>query len=339
METQHKLILIIVPVTFSLLLLILFFIIFLRRKRPTKNEPAQMEAGFESRHVGDAENEELIKFQCGEDLTVHDILDAPGEVIGKSSYGTLYRASLIRVNSVVVLRFLRPACTGGMKEVVHLIQVLGSIRHDNLVPLMAFYGGPRDENGDSHRWDIISKISIGIAQGLDHLHTGLQKPIIHGNLKSKNIFLDRNYHPYISDFGIHLLLNPTSGQEMLEVSASQGYKAPELIKMRDASEETDIYSLGVILLELLTGKEPINENPTPDEDFYLPNAMRSAILEHRITDLYHPDILLGQGIDQIPIIEEQILNFFQLAMACCSPSPSLRPHIKQVLGKLEEIGK
>lgn len=318
-----------------------------------------MEAGFESRHVGDAENEELIKFQCGEDLTVHDILDAPGEVIGKSSYGTLYRASLIRVNSVVVLRFLRPACTGGMKEVVHLIQVLGSIRHDNLVPLMAFYGGPRgekllvhpffgrgnlaqfirDENGDSHRWDIISKISIGIAQGLDHLHTGLQKPIIHGNLKSKNIFLDRNYHPYISDFGIHLLLNPTSGQEMLEVSASQGYKAPELIKMRDASEETDIYSLGVILLELLTGKEPINENPTPDEDFYLPNAMRSAILEHRITDLYHPDILLGQGIDQIPIIEEQILNFFQLAMACCSPSPSLRPHIKQVLGKLEEIGK
>lgn len=104
-----------------------------------------MEAGFESRHVGDAENEELIKFQCGEDLTVHDILDAPGEVIGKSSYGTLYRASLIRVNSVVVLRFLRPACTGGMKEVVHLIQVLGAIRHDNLVPLKAFYGGPRGE--------------------------------------------------------------------------------------------------------------------------------------------------------------------------------------------------
>lgn len=318
-----------------------------------------MEAGFETKRIGDAETEELIRFQCGEDLTVHDILDAPGEVIGKSSYGTLYRASLNRVNSVVVLRFLRPACTGGMKEVVPLIQVLGSIRHDNLVPLIAFYGGPRGEkllvhpfygrgnlaqfirdgNGDCHRWDIISKISIGIVRGLDHLHSGLQKPIIHGNLKSKNIFLDRNYHPYISDFGIHLLLNPTSGQEMLEISASQGYKAPELIKMRDASEETDIYSLGVILLELLTGKEPINENPTPDEDFYLPNAMRNAILEHRIADLYHPDILLGQSSDQIPVIEEQILNFFHLAMTCCSPSPSLRPHIKQVLGKLEEIGK
>ncbi|GMP23970.1 hypothetical protein CsSME_00001392 [Camellia sinensis var. sinensis] len=164
-------------------------------------------------------------------------------------------------------------------------------------------------------------------------------PIIHGNLKSKNILLDRNYQSYVSDFGLHLLLNPMAGQEMLEVSAAEGYKAPELIKMKDVSEETDIYSLGVILLELLTGKEPINENPAPDEEFYLTNSMRNGIFEHRISDLYHPDILLRQSGNRIPVTEECILKFFQLAMACCSPSPSLRPHIKQVLGKLEEIGK
>ena len=127
---------------------------------------------------------------------------------------------------------------------------------------------------------------------------------------------------------------------MLEASASEGYKAPELIKMKDVSEETDIYSFGVILLELLSGKEPINENPTPDGDFYLPNFMRNAVLDHRIADLYHPDLLLSNnGSHEYPVTEECILKLFQLAMACCSPSPSLRPNIKQVIRKLEEIGK
>lgn len=126
---------------------------------------------------------------------------------------------------------------------------------------------------------------------------------------------------------------------MLEVSVSEGYKAPELIKMKDACEASDIYSLGVILLELLTGKAAIDENPTPDQDFYLPSALRSAILDDRIADLYHPDILLGLSNDQKVIIEDGILKYFQLAMACCSPSRPLRPDIKQILDKLEEIVK
>lgn len=173
---------------------------------------------------------------------------------------------------------------------------------------------------------------------MDHLHTGLQKPIIHGNLQSKNVLLDRNFEPYVSDFGLHLLLNSPSAQEVLEASAANGYKAPELIKMKDAAEETDAYSYGVILLELLSGREPINEKPTPDEDFYLPSFMRNAVLGHRIADLFHPEILLYSSIDGNAVTEEKILQFFQLAMACCSPSPALRPSMKQVLRKLDEIG-
>lgn len=198
-----------------------------------------------------------------------------------------------------------------------------------------------DDDGKCYNWQTIHRICHSIAKGLEHLHTSkLQnnKAIIHGNLKSKNILLDRNYQPNVSDYGLHLLLNPSASQEMLEASAFEGYKAPELIKMKDANEKSDIYSLGVIYLELLSGKEAIisSENHITssfrDEDFYLPDLMRNA---RRISDLFHPAILVRKSRDD----EEEILKCFQLAMACCSPSPSLRPNIKQILWKLEEIVK
>ncbi|XP_004235179.1 putative kinase-like protein TMKL1 [Solanum lycopersicum] len=359
MEHKHMLILIIVPCSVAVLI-VLLLVIYLCTRRREEIVSRDVETSFEVKERDGVEKDLLIKFEDGEDLTVYEILDAPGEVIGKSSYGTLYRASLLSIDRVTLLRFLRPACTVTMKEVVPVMELLGSLRHPNLVPLCAFYAGQRGEklmvhpfyrygtlaqlirdgNGDAHKWHIICRISIGIAQGLDYLHTDLEIPIIHGNLKSNNILLDRHFMPYVSDFGLHLLLNPTAGQEMLEASAAQGYKAPELIKMREVSEETDIYSLGVILLELLTGKEPFYRKPNFDKDIYLPNAIQSAILDHRVADFYHPQILVSKTDDgQRAVNEDHVYEFLQLAVACCSPSPALRPTIKQVLSKLEEIGK
>ncbi|PIN18159.1 Serine/threonine protein kinase [Handroanthus impetiginosus] len=359
MKHKYELILITGLTTLTVLTVVLFKI-FCCRRRKEENGSRGIESGLECKKGdGVLTTEDLIKFHGGEDLTVEEILDAPGEVIGKSSYGTLYRASLVNSNSLALLRFLRPTCTLTAKEVVPFVELLGSIRHPNLVPLSAFYAGTRGEklmvhpfyglgnlaqfirdgNGEVHKWPVIYRISIGIARGVHHLHRAFNKPIIHGNLKSKNVLLDRHHNPYVSDFGLHLLLNPTSGQQMLESSAYDGYKAPELIKMKDANEESDTYSLGIILLELLTGKLPVDENPVQDQDFYLPSALRSAILDDKIINLYHPNILLGLSDDQRAITEDRILRFFQLAMACCSPSRLLRPDISQVLEKLQEIGK
>lgn len=86
-----------------------------------------------------------MRFDGGEDLNVEEILDAPGEVVGKSSYGTLYKASLVNSSAVALLRFLRPSCTLGEEEVVPVVELVGSIRHPCLVPLIAFYRGARGE--------------------------------------------------------------------------------------------------------------------------------------------------------------------------------------------------
>ncbi|KAF7836321.1 putative kinase-like protein TMKL1 [Senna tora] len=373
MKMTHKLALILGLISSTMLLTILMLFLFFYRRRMRNYEEEEEEEGEEEEDIEASEkykHEELVIFQGGEDLTICDVLEASGEVIGKSNCGTLYKASLQRSNSIRLLRFLRPICCAAIRgeELEGTVRLLGEIRHPNLVPLLGFYTGTRGEkllvhpfyacgnlaqfirgdgNGKCYNWFTIFRISYGIAKGLEHLHTAIlqYKPIIHGNLKTKNILLDRNFQPYVSDYGLHLLLNPTASQQMLEASAYEGYKAPELIKMKDASEKSDIYSLGVILLELLSGKEPIIHDhltSTPDdEDFHLPSFMRNA---QRISDMFHPAILIRKSRDDDDgdgetsfVAEECILKCFELAMACCSPSPSLRPNIKQVLWKLEEI--
>lgn len=179
---------------------------------------------------------------------------------------------------------------------------------------------------------------MGIARGLDYLHTGFQKPIIHGNLKSKNILLGQNHQPFVSDFGLHTFLKQDAAQEMLEEADIEGYKAPELMQMEETNEATDIYNFGVILLELLTGKEAVNKKGNPNQDSYLATSLRIAILDNRISDLYHPDILVDEDNGDGSLMnEERVLGLFTMAMDCCSPSPSLRPDIKQICKKLEEI--
>lgn len=195
---------------------------------------------------------------------------------------------------------------------------------------------PAEGINDSQRWEIICKLSIGIVKGLDHLHTASQKPIIHGNLKTNNIMLDADYQPRISDFGLYLLLNPASAQEMLETSAMQGYKAPELIKMRDVTRESDIYSLGVIMLEMLAQKEVANDKPPNARDIHLPASFKDLVLERKISDAFSSELIRQSKSSGK---EDNLNAYFELATACCNPSPSLRPDTKKILKLLEDIAR
>ncbi|CAL9125519.1 putative kinase-like protein TMKL1 [Musa acuminata AAA Group] len=367
MERSHKIKLLLGFLCSFLALLVLLALCHYFRKRLRwrgRRKSESLEVGDERGGAGAEEEEEedeleaegLVKFAGAESLTVHDILEAPGEVVGKSSYGTLYRARIERSGSVLLLRFLRPSSAGRTGEVLLVARALGAVRHPNLVPLRAMYVGPRGEKlflqpfyaagslkqflragvAEAHRWDIILKLSLGIAKGLDHLHTGLEKPIVHGNLKTNNILLDADYQPHLADFGLHLMLNPAAAQEMLKASAAQGYKAPELVKLKDASKETDVYSLGIILFEMLAQKDPININFLQSKDFHLPISLRNLVLDHKISDVFDSE-LLSQSLDKNSGKAHGLLMLFQLAIACCSPSPASRPDTKHVISRLEVI--
>lgn len=125
---------------------------------------------------------------------------------------------------------------------------------------------------------------------------------------------------------------------MLEASAAQGYKAPELIKMKDASMESDIYNLGVVLLELIAQKETMNNRFLHSQDLCLSTSLRNKVFEHTISEAFGSE-LINQSKKENPTDKDSLFMFFQLAVSCCSPTPALRPDIKHIVRRLEEIGQ
>lgn len=304
--------------------------------------------------IGDGK---LVRFEGGEHLNVEEVLNAPGEVLGKTSYGTVYKAKLGGASggAMIALRLLREDTVKDKEAFTLAIQELGLIRYPNVVSLLAYYAGPKGEkllvynylsrgsladmlyNRSVSRaplsWARRHKIALGAARGLAHLHHGLRTQLIHGNLKSKNIMVDESFEGHLADYGLPLLMNAGAQNEMINAAASQGYKAPELLKMSRANPKTDVYNLGIVLLEILTGKKP-RESEGPDKTVVdLPTSVKAAVLEERISDLFDLEIITGMRSP----IEDGLVQTLQLAMGCCAPSPAVRPDIKEVVRQLEDI--
>ena len=174
-------------------------------------------------------------------------------------------------------------------------------------------------------WPTRIKIAIGITNGLSCLHN--QENIVHGNLTSSNILLDEQTNPHITDFGLSRLMTTSANTNIIATAGSLGYNAPELSKTTKPTTKTDVYSLGVILLELLTGKPP--GEPTNGMD--LPQYVASIVKEEWTNEVFDLE-LMRDG----PTIGDELLNTLKLALHCVDPSPSARPEVKQVLQQLDE---
>ncbi|KAH9308148.1 hypothetical protein KI387_036059 [Taxus chinensis] len=314
--------------------------------------------GREDHSFNEFEDEEtaearLVLFEGGEHLTVDDVLNATGQVLGKTSYGTVYKAKLTQ-GVTIALRLLREGTCKDLKAFLPVVKDLGRLRHENIVPLRAFYEGDRGEKllvydylfkgnlaellhdarggRPALSWARRHKIALGAARGLAHLHTGLETPVIHGNLKSKNVLVDEYYVAHLTDYGLDRLMTPLSAAEMMNASSLEGYKAPELLKMKKANTKTDIYNFGILLLEILIGKRP-GRNDSSGDVVDLPSIVKNAVLEESTLELFDVEILRGMRSP----MDDGLLQALQLAMGCCAPSPSVRPDIKLVIRQLEEI--
>ncbi|KAL0341231.1 UNVERIFIED_CONTAM: putative leucine-rich repeat receptor-like protein kinase IMK3 [Sesamum radiatum] len=216
----------------------------------------------------------LVHFDGPLVFSADDLLCATAEIMGKSTYGTVYKATMEDGIQVAVKR-LREKITKGQREFEIEVNALGKIRHPNLLALRAYYLGPKGEKllvfdympkgslatflharapDTPIDWPTRMKIAKGMTRGLLYLHNNVN--IIHGNLTSSNVLLDEHTNAKIADYGLSRLMTAAANANVIATAGALGYRAPELSKLKKATTKTDIYSLGVIILELLTGKSP-----------------------------------------------------------------------------------
>ncbi|XP_015897404.3 probably inactive leucine-rich repeat receptor-like protein kinase IMK2 [Ziziphus jujuba] len=302
-------------------------------------------AGSEIESAGEAGGK-LVHFDGPFVFTADDLLCATAEIMGKSTYGTAYKATLEDGNQVAVKR-LREKTTKGQKEFEAEAAAIGKIRHANLLALRAYYLGPKGEKllvfdympkgslaSFLHArgpetvidWPTRMNIAMGVTRGLNYLHN--QENIVHGNLTSSNILLDEQNNSHIADFGLSRLMTNAANTNVIATAGSLGYNAPELSKTKKTNTKTDVYSLGVIILELLTGKSP----GEPMNGMDLPQWVASIVKEEWTNEVFDLELMRDA-----PAIGDELLNTLKLALHCVDPSPAARPEVQQVLQQLEEI--
>ncbi|KAL1559297.1 putative leucine-rich repeat receptor-like protein kinase imk3 [Salvia divinorum] len=287
----------------------------------------------------------LVHFDGPMVFGADDLLCATAEIMGKSTYGTVYKATMEDGIQVAVKR-LREKITKGQREFEIEVNALGKIRHPNLLALRAYYLGPKGEKllvfdympkgslatflharapDTPIDWARRMKIAKGMTRGLLYLHTNVN--INHGNLTSSNVLLDEHANAKIADYGLSRLMTAAANANVIATAGALGYRAPELSKLKRASTKSDVYSLGVIVLELLTGK-----SPGAGEGVDLPQWVASIVKEEWTNEVFDLELMRDASV-----IGDELLNTLKLALHCVDPTPSARPEAHQILQQLEEI--
>ncbi|KAF6157930.1 hypothetical protein GIB67_015246 [Kingdonia uniflora] len=285
-----------------------------------------------------------------------EIIEAlvPKNIVGHGGSGTVYKIELSNGQTVAVKKLWtqktkNPTMEDQMlidKELKSEVQTLGSIRHKNIVKLFSYFSsldlnllvyeympkGNLWEALHSGRtpldWPTRHSIALGVAQGLAYLHHDLLPPIIHRDIKSTNILLSADYQPKVADFGVAKVLQAGGKDSTTTVVAgTYGYLAPEYAYTSRATTKCDIYSFGVVLMELITGKKPVEAEFGESKNILYWVSCKvetkegaKEVLDKRLSGLFRDEMLRVLGI----------------SIRCTCRTPALRPSMNEVVQLLIE---
>ncbi|KAL7090736.1 hypothetical protein ACP275_12G059500 [Erythranthe tilingii] len=282
---------------------------------------------------------------------LEDLLKASAETLGRGTIGSTYKA-VMESGYIVTVKRLKEARYPKMEEFRRHIEILGRLRHPNLVPLRAYFQakeerlvvydyfpngslfslvhGSRSSGGSSKplHWTSCLKIAEDLAAGLLYIH---QNPgLTHGNLKSTNVLLGSDFESCLTDYGLTVFRNPDSPSEESSSASSLFYRAPECRDPRKPiTQQADVYSYGVLLLELLTGKTPF-QDLVQEYGSDIPKWVKSVREEETLESGDDPNSSGNEGS------EEKMSAILNIAMGCVCVAPENRLAMKDVLRMMRE---
>ncbi|KAJ7954485.1 Receptor kinase [Quillaja saponaria] len=281
-------------------------------------------------------------------------------LIGCGGFGEVFRATLKDGTSVAIKKLIRLSCQGD-REFMAEMETLGKIKHRNLVPLMGYckvgeerllvyefmqygsleemlHGRIKTRDRRILTWEERKKIARGAAKGLCFLHHNCIPHIIHRDMKSSNVLLDNEMEARVSDFGMARLISALDTHlSVSTLAGTPGYVPPEYYQSFRCTAKGDVYSIGVVLLELLTGKRP-----TDKEDFGDTNLVgwtKMKVREGKQMEVIDPELLLvTKGTDEAEAKEvKEMIRYLDIALQCVNDFPSKRPNMLQVVAMLREL--
>ncbi|KAG8066302.1 hypothetical protein GUJ93_ZPchr0004g38975 [Zizania palustris] len=266
--------------------------------------------------------------------------------IGEGGFGPVFRG-VLRDGTPIAVKVLSSTSRQGVREFLTELTAISDIKHENLVTLVGccaegshrilVYNYLENNSlaqtllgtrcsGIRFDWKTRVKIAVGVARGIAFLHEEIRPPIIHRDIKASNILLDKDLTPKISDFGLARLLPPNATHVSTRVAGTLGYLAPEYAIRGQVTKKSDIYSFGVLLLEIVCGRCNTNTR-LPHEDQFLLERTWVHYEQERLDEIIDAD--LGDDLNV-----DEACRFLKIGLLCTQDAMARRPNMITVVRML-----
>ncbi|CAL1353903.1 unnamed protein product [Linum trigynum] len=268
-------------------------------------------------------------------------------IIGKGAFGNVYKAFFVSTGTIAAVKRSRHSHEEGKEEFLAELTIIAGLRHKNLVQLLGWCvekgelllvyelmpHGSLDKalhhphDGGALSWMQRRNVAVGLASALTYLHQECEQQVIHRDIKSSNVMLDANFNARLGDFGLARLMDHDKSPVSTLTAGTMGYLAPEYLHYGKATEKTDVFSYGVVLLEVACGRRPIEREPESQGMVNLVDWVWGLYGEGRVVEAAD-DRLKGQ------FETEEMKKMLMVGLSCANPDGGERPTMRRVLQML-----
>ncbi|KAF8077174.1 hypothetical protein N665_1058s0011 [Sinapis alba] len=322
---NRTIVIIVVPTVISLFVFVGLIIIFGQRRK------------FYIKECSDSDEQSMFRFGMRTILSATDDF-SPENKLGQGGFGTVYKGILLNGQEIAVKRLVSGSGQGST-EFKNEVSLLTRLEHKNLVKLLGFC----DEGNENilvyelvpnssldHfifdeekrwllTWEVRFKIIEGIARGLLYLHEDSQLKIIHRDLKASNILLDADMNPKIADFGTARMFDTNETRaETKRIAGTRGYMAPEYLNHGKISVKSDVFSFGVMLLEMISGER---------NNSFAGEGLAAFAWKRWVEG--KPEIVIDPLLMKTP--RNEIIKWIQIGLLCAQENAAKRPTMSSVI--------